>query len=199
MTAPSLFFDALFPLPLLLLLLFDLFHLLLMLLLPSPPLSALTSHATRAANNCIRYQGESNVACNDEWPYMQGLNCAMSPADCASYYSCQFPAMIADWRTRFATPWVGTPHELTFLYVGLPAYVQDLPSMLYDKKVDTSLPLLRLSQAAAEAQNHTFGTSLIDHVSDFRHRPSFWLDPGKTLQKPCLLPAPSPTRTLTLR
>ena len=94
---------------------------------------------------------------------MQGLNCAMSAADCATYYSCQFPAMIDDWRTRFAKPWADTPYELTFLYVGLPAYVQDLPSILYDKKVDTSLPLLRLSQSAAESQNHTFGTSLIDH------------------------------------
>ena len=45
------------------------------------------------------------------------------PAD-----GCQFPAMIADWRSRFATPWVGTPHELTFIFVGLPAYVQDLLS-----------------------------------------------------------------------
>ena len=38
--------------------------------------------------------------------YMQGLNCGMSAEDCASYYSCQFPAMIADWRTSLAAAWV---------------------------------------------------------------------------------------------
>ena len=77
---------------------------------------------------------------------------------------CQFPSMISDWRSRFATPWAGTPHELTFLFVGLPAYVQDLPSVPYDGKVDTSLPLLRLSQSvASETLNHTAMTSLIDH------------------------------------
>ena len=122
-----------------------------------------------AVRGAIWYQGESNVACNDKWPYMQGLNCAMSGANCASYYGCQFPAMIEDWRTRFAAPWAGTPHELTFLYVGLPAYVQDLPSMLYDRKIDASLPLLRLAQAAAEVQDHTFGTTLIDHGFLFGH------------------------------
>jgi hypothetical protein len=104
---------------------------------------------------------------------MQGLNCAMSAENCASYYGCQFPAMIADWRTRFGHAWVGTPHELTFIFVGLPAYVQDLPSTLYDQKVDTSLPLLRLSQrVASETLNHTAMTSLIDHGYLFGHHGS---------------------------
>jgi len=30
-----------------------------------------------AVRGAVWYQGESNVACNDRWPYMQGLNCAM--------------------------------------------------------------------------------------------------------------------------
>ena len=38
-----------------------------------------------------------------------------------------------------------------------------------------------------------------DYVSTFATALQFWLDPGKTLQKPCLLPPPSPTITLTLR
>jgi hypothetical protein len=42
--------------------------------------------------------------------------------------------------------------ELTFLFVGLPAYVQDLPSTLYDGKNDTSLPLVRLAQVKRETQ-----------------------------------------------
>ena len=54
---------------------------------------------------------------------MQGVNCAMSPADCADYYSCQFPAMIADWRKLFANSAPEMP-PLTFLFVGLPAYVR---------------------------------------------------------------------------
>ena len=73
-------------------------------------------------------------------------------------------AVILDWRSRFATPWAGTPHELVFLFVGLPAYVQDLPSIPYDGKTDDSLPLLRLSQSvASETLNHTAMSSLIDH------------------------------------
>jgi hypothetical protein len=42
--------------------------------------------------------------------------------------------------------------ELTFLFVGLPAYVQDLPSTLYDGKNDTSLPLVRLAQVKRDTQ-----------------------------------------------
>ena len=30
-----------------------------------------------ALRGAVWYQGESNVACNDRWPYMQGVNCAM--------------------------------------------------------------------------------------------------------------------------
>jgi hypothetical protein len=79
-----------------------------------------------ALRGAIWYQGESNVACSDVWPYAScGVNCAMTAAGCADYYQCQFPAMISDWRRRFAEPWAGTSHELTFLSVGLPAYVQD--------------------------------------------------------------------------
>jgi hypothetical protein len=108
-------------------------------------------------------RGESNVACSDVWSYRQGTNCAMSSDNCAGYYACQFPAMIADWRASFAAPWQGTGVNFTFLFVGLPAYVQDLPSTLYDGRVDGSLPLLRLAQAAATKLDNTYMTSLIDH------------------------------------
>jgi hypothetical protein len=47
-------------------------------------------------------QGESNVACSEQWAYMQGKNCAMGPQKCADYYACQFPAFIQDLQTRFA-------------------------------------------------------------------------------------------------
>eukprot|EP00966_Prymnesium_polylepis_P138749 3206236-Prymnesium_polylepis.1 len=65
-----------------------------------------------AVRGALWYQGESNVACSDVWPYVQGENCAMSAGDCAGYYECQFPAMIADWRSSFAGPWQGTGVEL---------------------------------------------------------------------------------------
>jgi hypothetical protein len=115
-------------------------------------------------------QGESNVACSDVWPYAScGVNCAMTATGCADYYACQFPAMISDWRRRFAEPWAGTDQDLTFLFVGLPAYVQDLPSTLFDGQVDTALPQLRLAQAEAERLDRTFMTSLIDHGYLFGH------------------------------
>jgi hypothetical protein len=63
----------------------------------------------------------------------------------------------------------GTGKELTFLFVGLPAYVEDLPSTSYDNKTDTSLPLVRLAQRNASMQPHTFQTSLIDHGYLFGH------------------------------
>jgi hypothetical protein len=97
--------------------------------------SATGGKVSTAVRGAIWYQGESNVACSDVWGYSPGGNCAMGPADCADYYACQFPAMIEDWRTLFSTQWAGTGVELTFLFVGLPAYVQDLPSTLYDGKV----------------------------------------------------------------
>ena len=121
------------------------------------------SPMTSSHPKAIWYQGESNVACNDEWPYMQGLNCGMNAEDCASYYSCQFPAMVDDWRSSFASGWAGTGRALTFLFVGLPAYVEDLPSTTYDQKNDTSLPLIRLAQRNASFQEHTYQTSLVDH------------------------------------
>lgn len=118
-----------------------------------------------SARGAIWYQGESNVACSDVWEYMQGTNCAMNASACADYYSCQFPAMIEDWRSKFAS----NGNNFTFLYVGLPAYVEDLPSTLYDGKNDTSLPLLRLAQRTASELPATAMTSLIDHGYLFGH------------------------------
>ena len=118
-----------------------------------------------AVRGAIWYQGESNVACSDVWPYSQGGNCAMGAADCAEYYSCQFPAMIEDWRQLFRTQWSSTDIDLTFLFVGLPAYVQDLPSALYDGKKDSSLPLVRLAQRESGNASYprNWQTSLVDH------------------------------------
>ena len=93
----------------------------------------------------------------------------MNAEDCANYYSCQFPAMIEDWRASFAAQWEGTGNALTFLFVGLPAYVEDLPSTTYDQKNDSSLPLLRLAQRNATLQENTFQTSLIDHGYLYGH------------------------------
>ena len=72
-----------------------------------------------------------------------GVNCGMSPEDCARYYSCQFPAMVADWRASFSSPWTGTQTDFVFLFVGLPAYVQDLPSQVRATDRDNSRPSLR--------------------------------------------------------
>jgi hypothetical protein len=70
--------------------------------------------------------------------------------------------MISDWHAHFRAPWAGTGREFTFLIVGLPAYVADLPSSNYDGTVDTSLPLIRLAQREAARLNNTAMTSLID-------------------------------------
>eukprot|EP01052_Picozoa_sp_SAG31_P034719 SAG31_NODE_4096_length_3591_cov_2.039805_3_plen_492_part_00 len=133
--------------------------------------SCMGGTVSTAVRGAIWYQGESNVACSDVWGYSQGGNCAMNPSNCAEYYSCQFPAMIADWRNHFRTQWSDTDTELTFLFVGLPAYVQDLPSTLYDGKNDTSLPLLRLAQRESGNASYpdNWQTSLIDHGYLFGH------------------------------
>ena len=94
-----------------------------------------------AVKGAVWYQGESNVACNDEWAYSPGGNCGMNASACADYYACQFPAMVADWTAKFSAASPGLP-PLTFIFVGLPAYVEDLPATTYDGKNDTSLPLV---------------------------------------------------------
>ena len=105
----------------------------------------------------VWYQGESNVACNDKWSYIVGTNCAMNASNCADYYACQFPAMVADWRSKFGG-------DLAFIFVGLPSYTEDLPCSTYDGQRDASLPLLRLAQLkAVNVKEKTFMTSLIDH------------------------------------
>eukprot|EP00965_Chrysotila_dentata_P236332 6201261-Pleurochrysis_carterae.AAC.1 len=52
----------------------------------------------------IWYQGEAN-------------------AGAPSSYACRFPAMVADWRSKFGLP------DLAFLYVELAAYSQDYSSI----------------------------------------------------------------------
>lgn len=113
---------------------------------------------------CVtEHQGESNVACSEGWAYMQGKNCAMQPQQCADYYSCQFPAFISDLQKRFAEPWIGTSSDFSFLFVQLPSYVEDLPSTSYGGKNDSSLPMLRLAQAAALSLPRVGMASLVDH------------------------------------
>lgn len=117
-----------------------------------------------AARGAIWYQGESNVACNVNWAYMQGKNCAMSDEECARYYRCQFPAFVQDIQARFAQPWVSShAGGFSFLFVQLPSYVEDLPSTVYGGHNDSSLPMLRLAQAAAVALPRVGMASLIDH------------------------------------
>ena len=71
--------------------------------------------------------------------------------------------MVADWTAKFSASSPGLP-PLTFLFVGLPAYVEDLPATTYDGKNDSSLPLVRLSQlASTKAADNIFMTSLVDH------------------------------------
>ena len=86
----------------------------------------------------------------------------MSPADCASYYSCQFSAMISDWRVKFQNP------SLPFLFVELPPYVENLYSVNVNNQTDEALPLLRQAQAqvaqvGAHAGENTHKVSIIDH------------------------------------
>lgn len=108
-------------------------------------------------------QGESNVACNANWAYMQGKNCAMEPQQCADYYSCQFPAFIKDLQARFAEPWKKASSGFSFLFVQLPSYVEDLPSTTFGGRNDSSLPMLRLAQAAALSLPRVGMATLIDH------------------------------------
>ena len=117
-----------------------------------------------AVRGAVWYQGESNVACSEVWPYFQGKNCAMDASRCADYYQCQFPAMIKDLRNRFSAPWKGTNTTFSFLFVQLPAYIEDLPSITYGGYNDSSLPLLRLAQARALIGDpHTGMVSIVDH------------------------------------
>ncbi|KAK7242146.1 sulfuric ester hydrolase [Aureococcus anophagefferens] len=109
------------------------------------------------ATGAIWYQGESNVACNDRWAYKPGNNCGLNASACADFYACQFPAMIADWRAKFNNP------DLTFLFVQLPPYVENLPSTASSGAVDDSLPLTRLAQAAALALPRTAMATAVDH------------------------------------
>ena len=119
-----------------------------------------------AVRGTVWYQAESNVACSPVWPYFQGKNCAMSPEACSSYYDCQFGAMMDDWRARFSEPWSQVADvEFAFVFVQLPAYVEDLPSTTYGGYNDTSLPLQRLAQARTLLRRtaHTRMASLVDH------------------------------------
>ncbi|KAH8052198.1 sulfuric ester hydrolase [Aureococcus anophagefferens] len=109
------------------------------------------------ATGAIWYQAESNVACNDRWAYKPGNNCGLNASACADFYACQFPAMIADWRAKFNNP------DLTFLFVQLPPYVENLPSTASSGAVDDSLPLTRLAQAAALALPRTAMATAVDH------------------------------------
>ncbi len=89
----------------------------------------------------IWYQGESNVACSPTWPWIPGTNCAIGCPDptrsknctasaekCADYYSCQFPAMVQDWREK----WNGGNDHIAgrpvgpkpFIYVVLAPYTE---------------------------------------------------------------------------
>ena len=95
---------------------------------------------------------------------MQGKNCAMGPQQCADYYSCQFTSFVADLQSRFAEPWAGSSEAgFSFLFVQLPAYVQDLPSMTFGGRNDSSLPMIRLSQTAALTLPRVGMAVTIDH------------------------------------
>ncbi len=112
----------------------------------------------------IWYQGESNVACSESWPYRMGTNCAIgcplpgppsgaacnaSASLCADYYACQFPAMIKDWRAK----WNGGQAQADpsrpsgprpFLFVLLAPYTEGAGEL-----GDKSVALVRTAQQAA--------------------------------------------------
>jgi len=80
------------------------------------------------------YQGESNILPG------QGTT---------TYYSCQFPAMIADWRVKFNL----TAQEMPFLFVQLAAYTQLsegyilLPEIRLAQEVAVQLPYVAMATA----------------------------------------------------
>ena len=117
-----------------------------------------------AVQGIVWYQGESNVACNSKWPYFQGKNCAMNPIQCSNYYACQFSAMIDDYRERLSKPWKNTNKNVSFVFVQLPAYIEDLESVSYGGINDTSLPLQRLAQAKAVAANKSSFNRMVSIV-----------------------------------
>jgi len=102
------------------------------------------------------YQAESNVACSTSWKWMPGLNCGIgcsesnrvcnaSQVGCADFYSCQFPAMITDWRSKFNS---GTSkiagRARPFLFVELAPYTEGA-----GEPYDQSVALVRTAQLAA--------------------------------------------------
>jgi sialate O-acetylesterase len=115
------------------------------------------------------YQGESNVACSTSWKWMPGLNCGIGctaakpvcDADvgaCADFYSCQFPAMIADWRAKWRprTPTAATTAK-PFLFVQLAPYTEGV-----GQPGDISTAVLREAQTAALALPRVAMASAVD-------------------------------------
>ena len=114
----------------------------------------------------LRYQGESNVAANPGWGYQPGMNCgiglkasgAASPEECAQFYQCQFPAMIADWRSKWNQGNASTPRPKPFLFVQLAPYTEGV-GMPYD----ISTALIREAQTSALSLPHVGMSSAIDY------------------------------------
>jgi len=104
----------------------------------------------------IWYQAESNVACSTSWKWLPGLNCGIgctkakpvcnaSISGCASFYACQFPAMIADWRSKW-NGGMGTNggRPKPFLFVELAPYTEGA-----GEPFDKSVSEVRMAQMAA--------------------------------------------------
>lgn len=109
----------------------------------------------------IWYQGESNVACSVGWKWLPGLNCGIgcsaanpvcnaSITGCADFYSCQFPAMIEDWRAKFNGGGAPIPGRggaaRPFVFVELAPYTEGV-----GWHGDISTALIREAQLAALA------------------------------------------------
>lgn len=74
-------------------------------------------------------------------------NASVVPTDGPKYYSCQFPAMIQDWRAKF-----GLGDEAPFVFVQLAPYCVDVMwcnSTVPRAGLEPELPLLRQAQLAA--------------------------------------------------
>lgn len=122
--------------------------------------------AVCAVNN----KGESNVACSKTWQWMPGLNCGIGcseaqpacdadAAACASFYECQFPAMVADWREKFrgsGSPISGRPRG--FLFVELAPYTEGS-----DGDNHLAVALIRQAQLAALRLPHTGMAAAFDY------------------------------------
>eukprot|EP00750_Incisomonas_marina_P031081 INCI7703.4.p1 GENE.INCI7703.4~~INCI7703.4.p1 ORF type:complete len:615 (+),score=67.28 INCI7703.4:127-1971(+) len=118
----------------------------------------------------IWYQGESNVASSKTWEWVPGVNCGIGCSEtqpacdadasaCASFYECQFPAMITDWREKFRGSGSSIKgRERGFLFVELAPYTDGA-----DGDNHLAVAMIRHAQLAALRLPNTAMAAAFDY------------------------------------